>query len=108
MEMKEDYEEDPLLLHFFPLNIHPKLVSYIPSNPRRKLSSSSTWKRKFFETLSHPEKVPLLMPYSQCEKLSFSIQLMDSIQQAHLHHAVFFPSLTCKTQIQTSTSYDTS
>jgi hypothetical protein len=42
MEVKEESEEDPLPLHFFPLIIHPKLVSFIPSNPHTKLSSSPT------------------------------------------------------------------
>jgi hypothetical protein len=58
MEVKEEFEEDTLLLHFFPLNIHQELVSFIPSNPHTKPSSSRTWRRKFFETLSHPEKSP--------------------------------------------------
>jgi hypothetical protein len=42
MEVKEEFEEDPLLIHFFPLNIHQELVSFVPSNPRTKLSSSPT------------------------------------------------------------------
>ena len=96
IEMKDKYEEDPLLLHFFPLNIHQDLVSSIPSNPYTKPSSSPTWRRNFFETLSHPEKFPLLMPSSRFEKFSFSIQSMDSIQKSCLHHKVDFPWLTCK------------
>jgi hypothetical protein len=73
MEVKEEFEEDPLLIHFFPLKIHPDLDAYVPSNPHTKLSSYLTWRRKFFETLSHPKKFPLLMPSSLIEKLSFSI-----------------------------------
>jgi hypothetical protein len=42
MEVKEEYEEDPLPHHFFPLNIHPDLVFFIPSNPHTKLSPSPT------------------------------------------------------------------
>ena len=79
MEVKEEFEEDPLLLRFFPLKVHQELVSFIPSNPHTKPSSSPTWRRKFFETLSHPKKVPLPMPSSRFEKFSFSIQSMDSL-----------------------------
>jgi hypothetical protein len=42
MEVKEESEDDPLLLHFFPLKICQELVSFIPSNPRTKLSPSPT------------------------------------------------------------------
>jgi hypothetical protein len=91
MEVKEEFEEDPLLLHFFPFKIHPDLVFSIPSNLHTKPSSSPTWQRKFFKTLSHLEKVILPMPSSRFEKLYLSIQSMDSLQQDHLHHDVDFP-----------------
>jgi hypothetical protein len=81
MEVKEEFEEDPILLHFFPLKIHQELVYFIPSNLHTKPSSSPTWRRKFFETLFHHEKVPLPMPSSRFEKFSFSIQSMDSLQK---------------------------
>jgi hypothetical protein len=42
MEVKEESEDGPLPLHFFPLKYHPKLVSFIPGNPRTKLSLSPT------------------------------------------------------------------
>jgi hypothetical protein len=42
MEVKDESEDDPLLIQFFPLKIHPKLVSFIPSNPHTKLSPSPT------------------------------------------------------------------
>jgi hypothetical protein len=45
MEVKEEFEEDPLLLHFFPLKIHPDLVSFITSNPHTKPSSSLTMEK---------------------------------------------------------------
>jgi hypothetical protein len=90
-EVEVEFEEDPLLLHFFPLNIHQEMVSFIPSNPHTKPSSSPTWQIQFFETLSHLEKVPLPMPSSHFEKFSLSIQSMDSLQQAHLHHDVACP-----------------
>jgi hypothetical protein len=96
MEVKEEYEDGPLLLHFFPLKNHPKMVTFVPSNLRTRLSPSLTWQGMFSGTLSHLEKSLLLMPSSRCEKLFSSIQLMDSLQQAHLHHAVAFPWLTCK------------
>jgi hypothetical protein len=47
MEVKEEFEEDPLPLHFFPLKIHPDLVFFVPSNPRTKPSSSLDLKRSF-------------------------------------------------------------
>jgi hypothetical protein len=43
MEVKEEFEEDPLLLRFFPLKIHPYLVSFIRSNLLTKPLSSPTW-----------------------------------------------------------------
>jgi hypothetical protein len=84
-------EEDSLLLHFFHLKIHPDSVFSVRSNPHTKPSSSLTQQRKFFETLSHHEKVPLSMPSPRFEKFCFSIQSMDSLQQAHLNHDVSFP-----------------
>jgi hypothetical protein len=42
MEAKEESEEDPLPLQFFPLNIFQEPVSFIPSNPHTKLSPSPT------------------------------------------------------------------
>jgi hypothetical protein len=106
MEVNEEFEEDPLLIHFLPLKIQPDSVSSIPSNHHTKPSSSLAWRRNFFKTLSHTEKVPLPMPYSRFEKFYFSIQSMDSLQKNFLHHDVSFLWLTCKTQIQTSTSSD--
>jgi hypothetical protein len=80
------------------------LLNIFQHNHHTKLSSSPTWRRKFFETLSHPKKVPLPKPSSHFENFSFSIQSMDSIQQDLLQHNIAFPWLTCKTQIKTSTS----
>jgi hypothetical protein len=42
MEVKEESEDDPLPLHFYPLKIHQKMVSFIPSNSHTKLSPSPT------------------------------------------------------------------
>jgi hypothetical protein len=41
MEVKEEFEEDPLL-QFFPLKIHQELVTSFPINHHTKLSSSPT------------------------------------------------------------------
>jgi hypothetical protein len=91
-EVKEDILEGPLLLHFwlaFKIPLEP--VSSIPSDHHTTLLPSSTWKRKFFETLFRFENVLLPMPSSHFEMSSFLIKSQDLLLQALLHHNLAFP-----------------
>jgi hypothetical protein len=91
-EVKEDILEGPLLIHFFlSLKIPLEKVSFIPSNHHTTLLPSPTWRRKYFETLFHFEKVLLIIPSSHFEMSSFFIQSQDLLLQSLLHHELDFP-----------------